>query len=728
MPRIPLRRHLFVLVAAGILPLALLAGVGLVSIFSQQRSESERRALEITRALATALDAELQRSLSALQVLATADSLARSDVASFDAMSRRTLQSQKQWLNVILYDRTGQELVNTRYPPGEALPRILERESFEATLATGEPRVGSFTRGRGGRPAFPLRVPVPADSGVKYVLSAIVDPNSILEIIGRYPLGNDGVISVFDSKGVRIARSRAHEQYLGTQAAPSLREMMDRDGQEGTGITNTLEGDQVFTAYTRLPGSGWTVALGLPTKAVTANAARSSEIYGIAVALSLLLGLLAAYLVAHRINDPMAQLREAADALGRGEAVPVPATDIHEVHEVGAAISAAAQRRAAIEAEREGLLARAQVAREEAEAASHAKDQFLAMLGHELRNPLAALSNAASLLQQDPAANRMGTRAREVIQRQVSHLARLTDDLLDAARALLGKIDLRSEPVDLSRVVSQAIGTLTSTGRLSKHRVIVDLDEAWIHGDAVRLDQIACNLLINAVKYTPEGGTITVRTRREGGNSVLIVADDGVGMSPELASRAFELFVQGERGLDRSQGGLGIGLTLVRRLAELHGGRAEVHSDGEGRGSEFTVRFPAAERVEQADTPSLRRAALPRTVLVLEDNDDARETLAMLLQSKGHRVASARDGLSGLDMALATDPDVALVDLGLPGIDGYEFARRIRASGGRAYLVALTGYGAQEDRKRALEAGFDEHVTKPVGEAELDDLLDRSHA
>ncbi len=384
--------------------------------------------------------------------------------------------------------------------------------------------------------------------------------------------------------------------------------------------------------------------------------------------------------------------------------------------------------RAALALDNARLYADAQAARSQAESANRAKDEFLAMLGHELRNPLAALSNAASLLQQDPAANRMGTRAREVIQRQVSHLARLTDDLLDAARALLGKIDLRSEPVDLSRVVSLAIGTLTATGRLGKHRVIVDLDEAWINGDPVRLDQIVCNLLINAVKYTPEGGTITVRTRREGDDSVLIVADDGVGMSPELAARAFELFVQGERGLDRSQGGLGIGLTLVRRLAELHGGQAEVHSDGEGRGSEFTVRFPAAERVERADTPSARRSALPRTVLVVEDNDDARDTLAMLLQSKGHRVASARDGLSGLDIALATDPDVALVDLGLPGIDGYEFARRMRASGGRAYLVALTGYGAQEDRERALEAGFDEHVTKPVGESELDDLLDRSHA
>jgi hypothetical protein len=373
MPRIPLRRHLYVLVAAGILPLALLAGVGLVSIFSQQRGESERKALEITRALATALDAELQRSISALQVLAASDALQGSDVGAFDTMSRRTLQSQKQWLNVILYDRTGQELVNTRYPPGQALPQILERESFQSTLDTGEPRVGSFTRGRGGRPAFPLRVPVPADGGVKYVLSAIVDPKSILEVLARYPLGDDGVISVFDSKGARIARSRAHEQYLGTQAAQSLREMMDRDGKEGTGITNTLEGDQVFTAFTRLPGSGWTVALGLPTKALTASAARSSEIYGIAVALSIVLGLLAAYVVAHRINDPMAKLRDAADALGRGEAVPIPHTDIREVHEVGAAISAAAQRRAAIEAEREELLAREQEARGEAEAASRAK-------------------------------------------------------------------------------------------------------------------------------------------------------------------------------------------------------------------------------------------------------------------------------------------------------------------------------------------------------------------
>jgi CheY-like chemotaxis protein len=209
----------------------------------------------------------------------------------------------------------------------------------------------------------------------------------------------------------------------------------------------------------------------------------------------------------------------------------------------------------------------------------------------------------------------------------------------------------------------------------------------------------------------------------------VVVADDGAGMSPELAERAFDLFVQGERDLDRSQGGLGIGLTLVRRLAELHAGAADVKSEGEGRGSEFTVRFPAIERPRQA-TPA---AALPpgkmlaRTILVVEDSDDARETLVELLQVMGHRVESADDGVAGLDKALSIAPDVAFVDIGLPGIDGFEVARRLRAAEGsrRTYLVALTGYGAGEDRRRALEAGFDAHITKPVEAEKLVELLGR---
>jgi CheY-like chemotaxis protein len=221
--------------------------------------------------------------------------------------------------------------------------------------------------------------------------------------------------------------------------------------------------------------------------------------------------------------------------------------------------------------------------------------------------------------------------------------------------------------VDLAALTSEALNTLASTGRTAKHHVVADLREAWVRGDPVRLDQIICNLLINAVKYTPQDGNIRVITVRVGDESRILVGDDGAGMSPDLAQRAFDLFVQGERDLDRSQGGLGIGLTLVRRLAELHGGRAEVKSDGENKGSEFTVSFPAIERPPQptAQVTTPQGGMLTRTILVVEDSDDARETLVELLQVMGHRVEAAGDGITGLDKALAIGPDVALVDIGL---------------------------------------------------------------
>jgi signal transduction histidine kinase/ActR/RegA family two-component response regulator len=466
------------------------------------------------------------------------------------------------------------------------------------------------------------------------------------------------------------------------------------------------------------------VALSLPSSGVTRSALASTTIYATAVAISLIIGLWAALVVARRVNRPMADLREAANALGRGDVPPSPNTDIREIRDVGEAIAAAAAQRRAIEAEREDLLRREHEARTEAEAANRAKDQFLAMLGHELRNPLAALSNAASLLGDDRVDPQAQRRSREVIQRQVAHLARLTDDLLDAARALLGKIQLRLEPVDLARVAAQAINMLAATRRSVNHRIVEDLKEAWVHGDPVRLDQIVANLLINAVKYTPAGGTITVRTRRDGNDAVLTVGDTGVGLSPDLAARAFDLFVQGDRDLDRAQGGLGIGLTLVRRLAELHGGAASVKSEGVNRGSEFTVRLPAVEAPAQPADANVPATARARSVLIVEDNDDAREMLQALLQVMGHRVETARDGVEGLDKALAIAPDVAFVDLGLPAMDGFELARRLRAAGDRhTLLVALTGYGAREDRDRALAAGFDAHATKPIDAAQLAALL-----
>jgi CheY-like chemotaxis protein len=277
----------------------------------------------------------------------------------------------------------------------------------------------------------------------------------------------------------------------------------------------------------------------------------------------------------------------------------------------------------------------------------------------------------------------------------------------------------------------QSLATLKAAHRLGRHRTVEDFETVWIEADPVRLDQVIGNLVVNAAKYTPDGGTIRISVRREGDEAVLTVADTGIGIEPELLPHVFDLFRQGSRDLDRAQGGLGIGLTLVRRLAELHGGQATVTSEGPGKGSEFTVRMPVttAPRLdrEAGVRPEVRRG---KHILVVEDNPDARETLAMILELSGHRVEIAGDGATGLEKALALQPEVALVDVGLPRMDGYEVARRIRASTGvrRPYLVAVTGYGAPEDRERALAAGFDAHIVKPVDPDTLAAVLAQSES
>jgi signal transduction histidine kinase len=426
----------------------------------------------------------------------------------------------------------------------------------------------------------------------------------------------------------------------------------------------------------------------------------------------------------------MAWLRTAAQALGRRGSVAAPVTTILEIREVGSALAAAAEERARHEAEREELLQREQQARAAAEAASRAKDEFLAMLGHELRNPLGAIANASRLLEQPGADAQAAALARGVIRRQVDHLSHLTDDLLDAGRAVMGKILLERRPLELAPLVSRALDTLQATGRLDAHRVGRELAEnVWVHADPTRVEQIVVNLVGNAVKFTPAGGSITVSVARDADGVLLAVSDTGIGMPPALCESAFELFVQGENGLERSQGGLGIGLTLVRRIAELHGGRAAASSGGPGSGSRFSVWLPAITEPERPrPRPAETAPARSRDILIVEDNDDAARTLSRLLELAGHRVRVASDGAAGLAALQAQPPEIALIDVGLPRMSGYDVAQRIRSSmDGRKppLMVALTGYGAPEDRERALAAGFDEHLVKPVDFATLEALLAR---
>ena len=369
------------------------------------------------------------------------------------------------------------------------------------------------------------------------------------------------------------------------------------------------------------------------------------------------------------------------------------------------------------------LFGRQEAARAEAEAANRTKDEFLAMLGHELRNPLGAIGSAAHVLARTAGANNATTRASEIIGRQVQHLARIVDDLLDVSRVVAGKVVLRLQAVDLGDIARRIVA-LHGGPAGGRHVITAHTTRVWVSADPTRLEQVLSNLLANAVKYTPAGGEITVSVRREGDWAVLSVRDTGVGIRPELLPRVFDLFVQADRSLERTGGGLGIGLTLVRQLVELHGGGVDAASPGPGRGSTFTVRLPTiAPPVETGAVAGPAVAAVGQRVLVVEDNDDAREMMRSLLHLLGHEVHEACDGASGVEQARRLRPDAALIDIGLPGIDGYEVARRIRADVPDARLVAVTGYGQPEDRERALAAGFDEHLVKPLDPEQLHRLL-----
>jgi PAS domain S-box-containing protein len=365
---------------------------------------------------------------------------------------------------------------------------------------------------------------------------------------------------------------------------------------------------------------------------------------------------------------------------------------------------------------------------EELAAADRAKDEFLAMLAHELRNPLAAIANAGHVLDRQGAASPGASELPAMIGRQIRHLSRLVDDLLDVSRFNRGRIELRKETIDLRRAVEGAVETARPLIEQRRHALDVALpaEPLWIEADLTRIEQVLANLLHNAAKFTEPDGAISLSVQPEGAEVLVRVRDTGAGISADLLPRVFDLFVQEERSLARSQGGLGIGLTLVRTLVERHGGTIEAASGGPGRGSEFRIRLPRLSAPRQKPLPprpprdgSEEKTAgerPPARVLLVEDNLDAAGALAELLRMWGHPVELAHDGVAALRLAREARPEIVLLDIGLPGLDGYEVASRLRAISGleAARLVALTGYGQEADRRRSRLAGFDHHVVKPV--------------
>jgi len=360
------------------------------------------------------------------------------------------------------------------------------------------------------------------------------------------------------------------------------------------------------------------------------------------------------------------------------------------------------------------------------------KDEFLAVLAHELRNPLAPISYALHLLDEQGLSESARQHTRRIVERQVGRLARLIDDLLDVSRIRTGKVELRRDPIELGALVAHTVEIARPVFEERGHELSVSLPEepVWLEADPVRLEQVLSNLLNNAIKFTEDGGTISIAAERQAHEIILRVKDTGVGITPDLLPRIFDLFTQGDRSLDRSRDGLGIGLTLSRRLVELHGGTIEAHSEGLGKGSEFVVRLPALLQVSPpGDAPAAAGAAPPELrplrVLVVDDSEDTAEMMTALLEMDGHEIQVAHSGPAALETAAAFRPDVVLLDIGLPGLDGYQVAQRLREDPTLkdVTLIAASGYGQEADLHRSREVGFDRHLVKPVDPRELREIL-----
>jgi signal transduction histidine kinase/ActR/RegA family two-component response regulator len=719
-PTLSLRHLLILLTAIGLLPLAALGAWSVHLAAEYHQSEQERALLDLARALSSAVDAELDGTVATLASMARTPALDDGDVRGFYPIARDQAMAQQEWLGVILADGAGRMLFRTTAPFDAPAQPIADPASLRLALVLRRPVIGHVARGKGGRPAVPVRYPVIDAAGRAYVLTAVVQPDRIMRVVERQHVPAGSMITVLDGDGTIVARSRSGQYDVGAVPGPTLARLIRLNGPEGVGPTVTIEGNAQTTAYTRLSRYGWTVAVGAPPAGWAGGPTQGVVWYGAGIVLSLALSIGLASVLARRIVRRIATLEAGAAALGAGADLAVPRSRIREIDAMGAALRAAGAHRAVHEQERGRLmdslahaLATREAALEQARQAGRAKDEFLAVLGHELRNPLAPIAGALDLM--DLRNDEASRRERGIMRRQVAHLKHLVDDLLDVSRIASGKLRIDFAPVDLAAIARHAVAA-----RPDQPIRLQAPDALWVDGDDHRLTQVLGNLLSNAARF---GSTDTrVVLDHADGAVRLVVSDNGIGMHAGQAERVFEPFYQAPQPLAHHNG-LGLGLAIVRRIVELHGGRVSAHSDGPGTGSRFEVRLPPGAPAAAAAPAAVHAQAQPLRVLVVDDNEDAAALTAAVLRHLGHDVKTAHTAMAALDVQAAWPPDAAILDIGLPDLDGYALAAAMRRAAGKPLrLAALTGYGRQAGvaaHSPADAAAFDQHLTKP---ASVDDL------
>lgn len=710
-PALSLRHLLILLTAIGLLPLALLGTWSIHGAGRYVQQEQERLMVGHARALSSAVDAELDATVAALSGIAKSPALAAGDLRAFHEAATRL--TRPDWLGVTLSGPDGASLLRTTAPYGAPSARIADPASLRQAMTERRPIAGHVARGQGGRAAVPVRIPVAGPDGQPWVLTAVVQPDRFLGVIARQQVPPDSVIGVLDGAGRMVARSRGQDRTVVGPPSASLGALMLRAGPEGVGRTSTLEGNDVLTAYTTSPRYGWVVAVGAPGAGFGVAFLQRFAVYALGTVLLLGAAIGIASWLSRRIVRSIEALQRGATALGSGAPVQPVRSRIKEIGLMGQALEAAALQRDAHEEERSHLLASVEDALAQARQAGVAKDAFLAMLGHELRNPLSPILTSLDLmdLRDEPGS----LRERAIMRRQVTHLRRLVDDLLDVSRIASGKLAIDMRPLNLADTVRHAVAS--SPGA----KIALEAPPAvWIDGDETRLAQVLNNLLSNAARFGSSDTRVTLGV--DAGEALVTVADNGAGMAPDLLARVFEPFYQAPQPLARRTGGLGLGLAIVREIVGLHGGRVAAFSDGLGAGSRFEVRLPLGAAPAPGAAASAPGAVAARRILLVDDNEDAAASSAVLLRHLGHRVDVAHSAAQARALALTAAFEVAILDIGLPDMDGYALAAALRDDGGAAAagmrLVALTGYGQEADVARALGAGFDVHLTKPAsGEA-----------
>ena len=712
-----IRTQLVVLVVAAIAPIGILAAITTFQLWQLQREAYEQRFLERVSALRLALDTELEGTIRTLRSLAdSADFDPGAGALQAHAHFERLTLHGPAWITMGLVDARGDTLVRVDAegaPPGLKL----DEPTAAAVTATRAPSISNLVAFEGGRALVTfIAVPILRDRALNGIVYVGVEHRGWLGFLKGYPIAEGATLTLNDRNGVIIARTLHDDRWAGKQSSPAYWERT-AGRNEGVFQNSGLEGQRFYSAFSRSQLAGWVLGTGVPRDDAEASLSVPTSLLAAGIVTAGVLASLLAWFLGRRVADTVTALANHAKSMA-GPARPGPSRPlpIVEAETVRLALDEAAGKLDARERSVNEALEREARSRAAAEHANQAKDQFLAMLGHELRNPLSAISAAVTVLDMTSRDLDADRRAREIVRRQLRHLTEIVNDLLDVSRLTIGKVALNRRPLDLATVVQHVVAAFRDAGRCDHVTIETSLTPVTIVADETRIEQVVGNLLDNACKYTPSGGHVVVVLQLIGQHAELRVRDDGSGIAADLLPHVFDLFAQGQRTIDRAQGGLGLGLTVVRRLVELHGGSVAVESEGTSRGSTFIVRLPRAEIQTAGERPADAEPALgARRIVLVEDNPDSRDVVSTLLRMKGHTVTIAVDGPTGFDAIDVHGAEVALVDIGLPGFDGAELARRVRqrSGGGDVILIALTGYGTPEDRAAALAAGFDAFLVKP---------------